>query len=86
MAVFDRLPQHVIKSEFTHYAKLHGVPIYFNIDSNAVCVRNWYPEWLLDLGELFFTFTCDLFNLRDQMYAIKLESEITPTEDKPDGQ
>lgn len=86
MAVFDRLPHHVVKSEFTHYAKLPGVPIYFNIDSNAVCVRNWYPEWLLDLGELFFTFTCDLFNLHDQMYAIKLESEITPTEDKPNGQ
>ncbi len=86
MALFDRLPADQIESLFTHHAKLHGVPIYFNINDHSVCVKNWYPEFLLDMGELFFRLTCDLFGLHDQMYAIKIIGEISTTEEKPDGQ
>lgn len=86
MALFNRLPDDQIASLFTHHAKLHGVPIYFNINDNSVCVKNWYPEFFLDIGEIFFQLTCNLLGLHDQMYAIKLLDEIKPTEEKPDGQ
>lgn len=86
MALFNRLPDDQIASLFTHHAKLHGVPIYFNINDHSVCVKNWYPEFFLDIGELFFRFTCDILSLHDQMYAIKIVSEITTTEVNNNGQ
>ena len=76
MATFRRLTKAQIAEEYTHYGFLHGIPIYYNDDGHRVCVRNWWPEWLLDVGEFFFGLTIDLFNIEDAMYAIKLTGKI----------
>ena len=78
MAVISRLSKNEIEKDYTHYAKLHGVPIYFNFYNNAVAVRNWYPEFLLDIGEFFFGLTISIFQISDPMYAIKLIKPINP--------
>lgn len=51
MPLLNQLPKAEIAKEFTHYAKLHGVPIYFNEKTNAVSTRNWVPEWILDVAQ-----------------------------------
>jgi hypothetical protein len=85
MAVFNRLTQKQIEDNYTHYASLHGVPIYFNNNGfgNGVCVRNFYPEFLLDVMEqLFngFVFISSIINSDyEPMYPIKLIKEIKPT-------
>jgi hypothetical protein len=57
--VKHHLSQEEIESEYTHYAYLFCiVPIYFNVHNNAVCVRNWWPEWLLDLFQAMFDCYC----------------------------
>ena len=82
MSLFNRLTDEEISKEYTHYARLHGVPIYFNFDTSAVRVRNWWPEWLLDLGEFIFGINCVLMNIESPMYAILLTGEI---KHKPTG-
>lgn len=50
MPLRNQLKKSEIAKEFTHYARLHGVPIYFNEQTNAVSTRNWIPEWTLDFA------------------------------------
>ena len=82
MAVFKhRLTQQQIEQEYTHYALLFGVvPIYFNEHTNAVCVRNWWPEWLLDFFEGLFAVYCEVATSIDPelepMFPIKLTQKI----------
>lgn len=82
MAVFKhRLTQQQIEQEYTHYALLFGVvPIYFNEHTNAVCVRNWWPEWLLDFFEGLFAVYCEVVTSIDPefepMFPIKLTQKI----------
>lgn len=60
MAVLKhRLSKKQIESEYTHYALMFCiVPIYFNENTNAVCTRNWWPEWLFDLFAALFDLYC----------------------------
>lgn len=55
MAILNRLSKEEIKENFTHYGLMFGfVPVYARYpESNclSVEVRNWFPEWLMDLGE-----------------------------------
>lgn len=82
MAVFrHRLTQQQIEQEYTHYALLFGVvPIYFNEHTNAVCVRNWWPEWLLDFFEGLFAVYCEVATSinpeLEPMFPIKLTQKI----------
>lgn len=76
MALIHRLSRDEIERDYTHYAKLHGIPIYFNINDSAVCVRNWIPEFLLDIGEFFFGLYIFINDVDEPMYAIKLCGEI----------
>ncbi len=58
MAVFDRLPAAQIQQDYTHYGRMFGlVPVYIGDPEGEcprICVRNWWPEWLLDVGEAVF--------------------------------
>lgn len=68
MAVFKRLTQANIENNYTHYARFFGVvPIYFNADSPAalVAVRNWWPEWTLDLAMVIFDMLCRVREMTD---------------------
>lgn len=82
MAVFKhRLTQQQIEQEYTHYALLFCVvPIYFNEHTNAVCIRNWWPEWLLDFFEGLFAVYCEVATSinpeLEPMFPIKLTQEI----------
>lgn len=53
MAIFNRLTKAEIRSNFTHTALYCGiVPVYINMrnsDCPDVAVRNWLPEFLLDI-------------------------------------
>lgn len=78
MALFKRLTKEQIEKDYTHYGFLHGVPIYYNNDGHNVCVRNWCPELLLDIGEFLFGLTVMIFNIENPMYAIKITGKIKP--------
>ena len=53
MAIFKRLTKEQIKQDYDHYALFMAlVPIYVG-DAHGECriaVRNWWPEWLMDLA------------------------------------
>lgn len=55
MAIFNRLPDAVIRRNFQHYGLMFGfVPVYVgDADSEApkIEVRNGWPDWLLDVGQ-----------------------------------
>lgn len=76
MAILNMLSDAKIKSEYTHYAYLHGVPIYFNEHDNSVCTRNWVPDFLLDIGEFMFGIIVQAMMIEAPMYAIKLSGRI----------
>jgi len=77
MPIINNLSKYRIKDEYTHYAYLHGVPIYFNEHNNAVCVRNWIPDFLLDIGEFMFGVFNQLMMVENPMYAIKISARIS---------
>ena len=82
MAVLShRLTKEEIERDYTHYALMFCiVPIYFNEHNNAVCVRNWYPEWLLDLFQALFDLYCIVATTvnseLDPMFPIKITKPI----------
>ena len=41
------------KRDIFYYAKLNGVPIYFQPEENEVIGRNWFCKLLLDIQEFF---------------------------------
>ena len=52
MAVFKRLSPGFIQQRFTHKAFFIGiVPVYINLDTADLAVRNGVPEWTLDVAE-----------------------------------
>lgn len=52
MAVFKRLSPAFIRRRFTHKAFFMGVvPVYINLDTTDLAVRNWVPDWTLDAAE-----------------------------------
>lgn len=57
MAIFHRQTPEEIKSRFQHKGFIFGVvPVYIgNINGFApdICVRNWVPEFFLDVVEVF---------------------------------
>ncbi|AZZ98780.1 hypothetical protein [Pseudoalteromonas sp. R3] len=57
MAVLKRLSKAEIKGTYEYYGLMYGiVPVYIG-DPNGearVCVRNWWPDWLLDLADALF--------------------------------
>jgi hypothetical protein len=58
MAVFSRLTKEQIRQDYDHYGLMFGaIPVYIGgaeTEAPRVCVRNWWPEWLLDVGEVIF--------------------------------
>lgn len=84
MAIFDRLPPEQIRQEYTHYGRMFGlVPVYIGDpegDCPRVCVRNWWPEWMLDIGEAIFglcvVFKSALDPAYEPMFPIVLTGEI----------
>ncbi|HGP5909348.1 hypothetical protein LH673_02460 [Morganella morganii] len=54
MAIFNRLTEEQIKQDYDHYGLFMGiVPIYVGDHEGEfrVAVRNWWPDWLLDLAD-----------------------------------
>lgn len=52
MAVFKRLSPGFIQRCFTHKALFMGiVPVYINLDTTDVAVRNGVPDWSFDAVE-----------------------------------
>lgn len=62
MAVFKRFPEPELSERFTHLGWFLGfVPVYLGeIETGCplLAVRNWAPEFLLDLGEFLFGVFC----------------------------
>lgn len=83
MAVFKRLTREQIKNDYDHYALMFGiVPIYVG-DVNGECrvaVRNWIPEWTLDVADSIFSVcvSCMEFMNPDYepMFFLKVGKEI----------
>ncbi|EKL3976927.1 hypothetical protein PRH55_000259 [Morganella morganii] len=73
MAIFKRLTKEQIKQDYDHYGLFMGiVPIYVG-DHKGECrvaVRNWWPEWLLDLADAIHSLT------PYDYWAIKLTGQI----------
>ncbi|ENI8058130.1 hypothetical protein ABZX01_003784 [Vibrio vulnificus] len=91
MAIFKhRLTKEEIERDYTHHAYFHGfVPIYFHEDTHATAVRNWWPEWLLDFGDLLFDIYVSLGSAFDPYFEpdfkVRLGSEIVkPQKDNND--
>ncbi|MFY4037948.1 hypothetical protein ACOTJL_19560 [Achromobacter xylosoxidans] len=84
MAIFDRLPPEQIRQDYTHYGRMFGlVPVYIGDpegESPRVCVRNWWPEWMLDIGEAIFGLCIAVKSALDPtyepMFPIVLTGEI----------
>lgn len=52
MAVLKRLSKAYIHQQFTHKALFMGiVPVYINLDTFDVAVRNGVPDWTFDAVE-----------------------------------
>lgn len=55
MSILQRIPKDQIKEDFTHYALFMGFcPVYYKDmppDGCYMAVRNWWPEWLMDMAE-----------------------------------
>lgn len=83
MAMFKhRLTKEQIEKDYTHYAFIFAVvPIYFNTHTSAVCVRNWWPEWLLDMFQAFFDLYCVIATTinpqLEPMFPITILNEIS---------
>lgn len=83
MAVFQRLSEVQIKRDFTHVGLMFGlVPVYIGDPEGEcrVCVRNWWPEWLLDVAEVLMnsaiTVKCWLDPYYEPMYPMKITGKI----------
>lgn len=61
MAILKRMTDEELKN-FQHVGFIFGfVPVYIgnlNSDCPLVEVRNWYPDWLLDVGHFLFDTFC----------------------------
>ncbi|MNU46282.1 hypothetical protein D3C71_351410 [compost metagenome] len=55
MAILQRMSAEEICAEYTHYGRLYKVvPVYLGEpfgDAPKVAVRNWWPDWLLDVAD-----------------------------------
>lgn len=84
MAVFQRLSTEEIRRDYTHYGRLYGlVPVYVGDPEGPaprVCIRNWWPEWVLDACEAIFGLCvaarCAMDPTYEPMYPIALTGEI----------
>lgn len=58
MAIIHRMSRTEIRSRYTHYGLLYGcIPVYVDMRQDPapeVAVRNWLPDWLMDVGDLVF--------------------------------
>jgi hypothetical protein len=83
MAILKRMTDDEIRRNFTHIGLMFGlVPVYIG-DPEGQCriaVRNWWPEWLLDAGEVLMgcaiTFKCWLDPHYEPLFPIKITGEI----------
>lgn len=83
MAVFDRITKQQLTRDFTHYGWIYGCcPVYVG-DPDGECriaMRNYIPEWPLDLMEMIYGFaiqTMLLLNPHFQpVFAIRLTGPI----------
>lgn len=85
MAIFNRLSKQVIEENFTHYGLFFGmVPVYLgNMDGPApnLEVRNWVPDWTLDVAHVLFGWCCTCCYLMDPTwenpgFPIRITGEI----------
>lgn len=93
MAITNRMTETEIRRNFQHYGLMFGfVPVYVgNAQSDAplIEVRNWWPDWLLDVGHFLF----DAFSLLatmvnpqfEPLFMIKLTGPIEQPRDCAKG-
>ncbi|MFT7565839.1 MAG: hypothetical protein ACI846_000125 [Pseudoalteromonas distincta] len=87
MAILKQLTREEILKDYTHYGLMYGViPVYIG-DPNGesrICVRNWWPEWLLDFGDFVFDVSASCIQFFDPTYEplffYKITSEIKEKE------
>lgn len=60
----------MISNQYTHEAKLYGIPCYFNEDTMDVKGKNWVFDKLIDLGVFLDT----TFNISDGFYVTDLQA------------
>lgn len=85
MAIFGQLSRDEIRRDFTHYGLMFGfVPVYIGdpeSEAPRVCVRNWWPEWLLDAAQALFDVCVAMKTAADPfyepMFPMVLTGEIT---------
>lgn len=56
------------KEDIFYYAKLNGIPIYFQPENNEVVPRNRFFEWLMDIQD----FISDIFEPTYQFFKITI--------------
>ncbi|WP_019104411.1 hypothetical protein [Chromobacterium haemolyticum] len=79
MAIFFQLSDEEIRAKFTHRATFCGfVPIYVNFDhiDCHVAVRNWWPDWMLDVGMFLFDLAADSVGY-ERGWPIKIQGRIS---------
>lgn len=83
MAIIKRLTKEQIKKDFTHYGLFYGlVPVYIGDPEGEarIAVRNWFPEILLDISDIFFdgvTWTVQLMDpMHEPLFFFKVTGEI----------
>lgn len=83
MAVFKRLSKEEIKQDYDHYGLMYGiVPVYVGdaYGDCRICVRNWIPEWTLDLGDAIFDIAVSFMTIvnptYEPMFFLRLGKEI----------
>jgi len=78
MAIFRPLSKEEIKRTYTHYGMFCFIaPVYLNLHDNEVAVRNWYPDWLLDVALFAFDVFCFMQQMVDPEFECGWPIRIT---------
>jgi len=64
------------KHDIFYYAKLNGVPVYFQPEENEMVGRNWFYNLLLDIVLTFVVFFCN-----EEEFKIEIENRTIKREE-----
>ena len=64
------------KEDIFYYAKMNGIPIYFQPENNEVVPRNRFFEWLMDIQDSIY----NTFGTPEQFKIIVYKKTITRQE------
>lgn len=64
------------KEDIFYYAKMNGIPIYFQPENNEVVPRNRFFEWLMDIQDSIY----NIFGMPEQFKIIVYKKTITRQE------